>query len=56
VQLFWPYSYYGYSLDTATKMNGPWAPSDATPFQRDGQNRLVVPAANEQQFFRLQKR
>jgi len=53
VQLFWPYSYKGYSLEMATNMNGSWTSSEATPSLQRGQNSVVVPVDREQQFFRL---
>jgi len=56
VQLSWPYSYNGYSVETALGANGPWAPSDAVPVQRDGRNNVVLPADSDQQFFRLHRR
>jgi len=53
VRLSWPFSYTGYSVETASSPDGPWAPSDATPFLQDGQNRVIIPTEGDQQFFRL---
>jgi len=53
IQLSWPDSYNGYSVQTAPTASGPWTTSDATPFLRHGENRVVIPAENGQQFFRL---
>jgi hypothetical protein len=55
VQLSWPYSYNGYSVETAPAPDGPWKPSDATVFLQDGRNSVVIPAENGQQFFRLHR-
>jgi len=55
VQLSWPYSYNGYSVETAPTVEGPWTTSDATPVLQDGQNTAVIPANSDQQFFRLVK-
>jgi hypothetical protein len=53
VLLTWPYNIKGYSVETATNMNGPWTNSNAAVFQQDGQNTVAVPANSDQQFFRL---
>jgi len=53
VQLSWPYSYNGFSVETAPAVNGPWSTLDATPSLQDGQNAVVIPADSDQQFFRL---
>jgi hypothetical protein len=55
VQLSWPYSYNGYSVETAINVNGPWTPSDTTVFLQDGQNSVVIPAESDQRYFRLAK-
>jgi hypothetical protein len=55
VQLSWPYSYNGFSVQTAPAVNGPWSPLDATPSLEDGQNTVAMPAASDQQYFRLVK-
>jgi len=55
VQLSRPYSYHGDSVETAPGDNGPWTPSDATPFLRDGQNNVFMPMDSDQQFFRLSR-
>jgi len=55
VQLSWPYSYSGYSVQSASAMNGPWSMSEATPFLQDGRNNVLILAASGQQFFRLVK-
>jgi len=55
VQLSWPFSYTGYSVEAAPAADGPWSALDATPFQQDEENRVVVPAETDQQFFRLAK-
>jgi len=51
-----PCSSSGYSLETTPAPNGPWTPSDAMPFMQEGQNSVVIPAENGQQFFRLHHR
>jgi len=53
VQLSWPYSYNGYSVETAPGIDGPWSPSGATVFDQGGQNHVVIPAETDQQFFLL---
>ena len=55
VQLSWPYSYSGYSVETAPALEGSWTPSDATVYLQGGQNTAVIPANNDQQYFRLVK-
>lgn len=55
VLLSWPYSYNGYSLETATNCNGPWTTSDATVFRQDGRNSAAVPADKPEQIYRLVK-
>jgi nitrous oxidase accessory protein NosD len=55
VQLSWPYSDHGYSVQTAPSVSGLWTTSDATPFLQDGQNRVIIPADNDRHFFRLVK-
>jgi len=45
----------GFSVQSAPTPSGPWSTLDATPIRQNGQNRVVVPAAGEQQFFRLAK-
>jgi hypothetical protein len=55
VQLSWPYSDNGYSVETAPTVEGPWTTSDVTPFLQGGQNSAVIPADSDQQYFRLVK-
>jgi len=54
VQLSWPYSYNGYSVEIAPGPSGPWKTSEATVFQQGRQNAVVIPTDSGQQFFRLQ--
>jgi len=53
IQVSWPLWFNGYSVETAPSAGGPWTPSDATPFQQDGQNNLLMPMNSDQHFFRL---
>jgi len=55
VQLSWPYSYSGYSVESAPALDGPWTPSDAAVYMQGGQNTAVIPANSDQQYFRLVK-
>jgi len=53
--LSWPGIEAGFSVQSAPTPSGPWTPLEATPIRQNGENRVVVPAAGEQQFFRLAK-
>jgi len=53
VQLSWPYSYSGYSVQAAPAAEGPWSTLDTTPSLQDKQHAVVIQADNDQQFFRL---
>jgi hypothetical protein len=43
----------GFSAQSAPTPSGPWTTLGATPTRQDGQNLVVVPAAGDEQFFRL---
>jgi hypothetical protein len=53
VSLSWPDSYAGYTLQTATNVNGPWQSLSVTPQDSAGIYMATVPTANLFQFFRL---
>ena len=53
VLLSWPGEAPGWTVETATSLNGPWAASDATPFMQYGRHSLAVPTDGEHWFFRL---
>jgi hypothetical protein len=53
VLLSWPGEEDGWTVESATSVDGPWAASDATPFKQDGRHSIVVPTDGERRFFRL---
>jgi hypothetical protein len=53
--LSWPGIEEGFSVQSAPAPSGPWTTFNATPIRQNGQNRVVVPSAADQQFFRLAK-
>ena len=53
VLLSWPGEDPGWTVESATSVNGPWASSDATPFMQDGRHSIAVPTDGERRFFRL---
>ena len=53
VLLSWPGEDDGWTVETATSMNGPWAASDATPFMQYGRHNIAMPTDSEHRFFRL---
>jgi hypothetical protein len=53
VLLSWPGETPGWTVETATSMNGPWAASDGTPFTQYGRHSIAVPTDGEHRFFRL---
>jgi hypothetical protein len=55
VLLCWPEFEDGYVVETAPTPDGPWTPSDATPFLEAGQTCIAVATTGEQQYFRLRK-
>jgi hypothetical protein len=55
VLLSWPEFEDGYVVESAPAPDGPWSPSDATPFPEAGQTRIAVATTGEQQFFRLRQ-
>lgn len=55
VLLAWPGTEEGYVVDAAPTLDGPWSPTEATPFVQDGQHRVSVPANSGSRFFRLRK-
>jgi serine/threonine protein kinase len=55
VLLSWLEFEEGYVVETAPAPDGPWTPSDATPFLEAGQTRIAVATTGEQQFFRLRQ-
>lgn len=42
-----------WTVESATNVEGPWAPSDATPFTQYGRHSIAVPTDGERRFFRL---
>jgi len=55
VLLSWPAFEEGYVVEIAPTPDGPWTPSDATPFLEAGQTCIAVATTGEQQFFRLRQ-
>jgi hypothetical protein len=55
VNLSWLGIEEGFFVKSASTPGGPWRTLNATPVRQDGQNSVVVPAAADQQFFRLAK-
>jgi hypothetical protein len=55
VLLCWPEFEDGYVVETAPTPDGPWTPSDATPFLEAGQTCIAVATTGEQQYFRLRQ-
>jgi nitrous oxidase accessory protein NosD len=53
VLLSWPGEAPGWTVESATDLNGPWTPSTATPFMQYGRHSIAVPTDGERQFFRL---
>jgi len=53
VLLSWPAEDDGWTVESATSVDGPWAASDATPFTQDGRHSIAVPTDGEHRFFRL---
>jgi nitrous oxidase accessory protein NosD len=56
VLLCWPEFEDGYVVETAPTPDGPWTPSDATPFLEAGQTCIAVATTGEQRYYRLRKR
>ena len=55
VLLSWPGEEDGYAVESAPSVNGPWTPSDATPFTQSGRHSLSVPTEGTLRSFRLVK-
>jgi hypothetical protein len=53
VLLSWPGEAPGWTVESATSVDGPWAASDATPFTQYGRHSIAVPTDGERRFFRL---
>jgi hypothetical protein len=53
VLVSWPGEDDGWTVESATRVNGPWAASDATPFTQYGRHSIAVPTDGESRFFRL---
>jgi len=53
VVLSWPGEEEGWTVESATSVEGPWATSDATPFMDYGRHSIAVPTDREGRFFRL---
>lgn len=53
VLLSWPGEDVGWTVESATSVNGPWAASDATPFTQYGRHSIAVPTDGAQRIFRL---
>jgi len=55
VRLSWPGIEQGFSVQSAGTPSGPWSTLEATPIWQNGENRVVVPTAADQHYFRLVK-
>ena len=53
VLLSWPGEEDGWTVESATSVDGPWAASDATPFMQYGRQSIAVPTDGQRRFFRL---
>jgi len=53
VFLSWPGEDEGWTVESATSVDGPWAVSDATPFTQYGRHSIAVPTDGARRFFRL---
>jgi nitrous oxidase accessory protein NosD len=53
VLLSWPGEENGWTVESATSVDGPWTPSDATPFTEYGRHSIAVPTDSAHRFFRL---
>jgi hypothetical protein len=49
----WPTSPSGFNLETATNLNGPWAPAGGSPIQIGGENLEQIPIGGTNTFYRL---
>jgi len=55
VLLSWPGEDDGWTVESADHVNGPWTPSDATPFTQYGRHSIAVPTDGAHRIFRLVK-
>jgi hypothetical protein len=55
ILLSWPLVYDGYSVESADSADGPWTALDATVFQQNGANYVVIPSDGAPEFYRLVK-
>ena len=53
VLVSWPAEEAGWTVESATSVDGPWAASDATPFTQYGRHSVAVPSEGGRRFFRL---
>ena len=53
VLVSWPGEEDGWTVESATSVDGPWAASDATPFIQYGRHSIAVPTDGQRRFFRL---
>jgi nitrous oxidase accessory protein NosD len=53
VLLSWPGEDAGWVVESATSVDGPWIPSDATTFIQGGRHSIAEPSDNAHRFFRL---
>jgi nitrous oxidase accessory protein NosD len=53
VFLSWPGEDDGWTVESATSVDGPWAASDATPFTQYGRHCIAAPTDGQRRFFRL---
>jgi len=53
VLVSWPVEDFGWTVEAAPSVDGPWAASAATPFMQHGRHNIAVPTDGERQFFRL---
>jgi pimeloyl-ACP methyl ester carboxylesterase len=49
----WPGTDNGWAIESAPSADGPWTPSDATPFMQHGRHNIAVPTDAARRFFRL---
>jgi nitrous oxidase accessory protein NosD len=53
VLLSWPLEDDGWTVESATSVDGPWAASDATPFMQYGRHSIALPTDGAGRIFRL---
>jgi len=53
VLVSWPAETNLWTVESTTSVDGPWTPSDATPFTQHGRHSIAVPIDSAHRFFRL---